>query len=93
MIVFKFPCSVLLLSMSWAEYAAQRRDSISEQSQQDYQYCTIISLEQIRVLQEAFNSNMFPTEQEIQELASRIQLTVMVVEMWFISQQEQLQTQ
>ncbi|KAM7338374.1 hypothetical protein ACRRTK_001858 [Alexandromys fortis] len=92
MVVFRFPHSVLLRSKSWAEYAAQRRDSMSEQSQQD-QYCTIISQEHVTVLQEAFNSNMFPREQEIQELASRLKLKVMVVEMWFISQQDQLQTQ
>ena len=49
------------------------------QPQQDHQYCTVFSLEQIRVLQEAFHSNVFPTEQETQELASRLQLKDTVV--------------
>ncbi|XP_051063655.1 paired-like homeodomain transcription factor LEUTX [Phodopus roborovskii] len=63
------------------------------QSQHDHQYCTVFSLEQIKVLQEAFDSNMFPSKEESQELASRLQLKELVVKMWFRNQRDKLQTQ
>ena len=65
---------------------------MSGQPQQAHQYCTMFSLEQIRVLQEAFHLNIFPTEQETQELASRLQLkdTVVKVCVWIVAHSSQL---
>ncbi|XP_051017995.1 paired-like homeodomain transcription factor LEUTX [Acomys russatus] len=44
-------------------------------------------------LQDAFHRTMFPDQQEIQELASRLQLNDVVVQMWFKNQQQKIVTQ